>query len=181
MQSIRLFVLIFIIGFYSASPAIEPESQSAPKAEVDLQRALDTQAPAWLEIHDVPSVAIAYISNSDENWTRVYGEQSPGVPATTETLFNIASLTKPIVAETALRLASAGEIDLNEALAEHWVDPDIAANEWHLLLTPEITLRHRTGFTNWRYETDDVLTFQWQPDTNTGYSGEGLDYSCKGH
>lgn len=60
--------------------------------------------------YDVPSVAIGYIENDKLAWTAVYGEQSPGVPATDNTLYNIASLTKPISAETILRLASKGAL-----------------------------------------------------------------------
>lgn len=166
------------LALFSSGPLNEPVLMpaSATLSPSQLPEALDEQAPAWLKTHDVPSVAIAFISKQEENWLRVFGEQSPGVPATEDTLYNVASLTKPIVAETILRLVSAGTMQLDEPLSEYWIDPDVAENDWHKLLTPEIALRHRTGFTNWRYQTDDVLTFQWQPDTETGYSGEGFQY-----
>ncbi len=49
-------------------------------------------------------------------------------------------------------------------------------NPWSRLLTPRLCLSHQTRFTNWRYQTGNVLTFQWQPGTDFGYSGEGFDY-----
>jgi CubicO group peptidase (beta-lactamase class C family) len=127
----------------------------------------------------VPSVAIGYIQNGKLAWTAVYGEQSTGVPATDKTLYNIASLTKPISAETILRLASKGKLSLDETISTYWIDPDVKGNPWNTLLTPRLCLSHQTGFTNWRYQTSDVLTFQWKPGTQTGYSGEGYEYVAR--
>lgn len=46
-------------------------------------------------------------------------------------------------------------------------------------LTPELVMRHRTGFPNWRYETEGTLRFLHDPDTETGYSGEGYEWMAK--
>lgn len=145
----------------------------------DPRARLDEQVPQWLAAYDVPSAAIAYIEDGALAWTAVYGEQSPGVEATQDTLYNIASMTKPLVSETILRLASEGRISLDEPMSEYWVDPDVAGNPWHKLLTPGIAITHRTGFPNWRYQTDDTLKFLWKPGTKTGYSGEGFDYVAR--
>jgi hypothetical protein len=59
------------------------------------------------------------------------------------------------------------------------VDPDIAQDPWHKLLTPRLSLTHQTGFTNWRHHTENVLQIQWEPGTQTGYSGEGYDYVAR--
>ncbi len=144
-----------------------------------LQQQLDKQASEWLQEYAVPSVAVAYIKSGELAWTAVYGEQSPGVPASPQTLYNIASMTKPITAEVILRLAAAQQLGLDESMAGHWVDPDIKDNPWHRLLTPRIHLTHQTGFANWRRDTENRLTFQWQPGTQTGYSGEGYEYLAR--
>jgi CubicO group peptidase (beta-lactamase class C family) len=138
----------------------------AATAFADNRAILDEKAPQWLKDHDVPSVAVAYIEKGKLAWTAVYGRQSPGVMATGKTLYNVASLTKPVAAEVILRLASEGKIDLDESMQSHWVDPDIAQNPWHRILTPRINLKHETGFKNWRYQTNNVLKFEWQPGTN---------------
>lgn len=148
-------------------------------AKSRLQLSLDQKAPQWLKQYDVPSVAVGYIENGKLDWTAVYGEQSPGVPATEKTLYNLASLTKPISAEIILRLASEGKISLDEPVSAYWIDPDVKDNPWNKLLTPRLCLSHQTGFTNWRYQTNDVLKFQWEPGTRTGYSGEGYDYVAR--
>jgi CubicO group peptidase (beta-lactamase class C family) len=107
--------------------------------------------------------------------TKVYGEQSPGVPATTATLFNLVSLTKPVTAEVILRLASAGALSLDEPMTRYWTDPDIAADPRREKLTARIALAHQTGFPNWRPE-GGRLELSSDPGTKFGYSGEGYDY-----
>ncbi len=153
------------------------QGTSASKSELRLR--VDKEAPQLLKQYNVPSVAIGYIENGKLAWTAVYGEQSPGVPASERTLYNVASLTKPISAEVVLRLASAGNISLDEPVFTYWTDPDIKDNPWRKLLTARLCLSHQTGFSNWRYQTGNVLRFQWEPGTRTGYSGEGYEYVAR--
>ena len=145
-------------------------------AKKDGRAEIDAHAAEWLKESDVPSVAVAYIEDRKVAWTEVYGEQSPGVAATGKTLYNMASLTKPVTAETVLRLASAGKLSLDESMSPFWLDPDIKDDPWSKLLTPRLCLSHQTGFANWRRMTGGVLKIRWQPGTQTGYSGEGYNY-----
>ena len=166
-----------------APPADETAATTAqPKpAGVDrsLAQKLDEQAPEWLVENDVPSLAVAYIRDGSVRWTRTYGEQADGVAATENTLYNVASLTKPITAEIILRLASAGHLSLEEPLSRYWIDPDIAQDPRHRKLTLRLALSHQTGFRNWRYQTDGVLRFDADPGTRYGYSGEGYEYAMR--
>lgn len=166
---------VMCCGLVLAPACAVVQEGSAPHAAV-LHAALDAAAPGLLEVHVVPSVAVAYIEDGALAWTAVYGRQGPDTPASPDTLYNIASMTKPLTAETVLRLVSAGQMRLDDPLAAYWVDPDLSDNPWHELLTAEINLSHRTGLPNWRYQTGDVLEFQAEPGTTTGYSGEGYDY-----
>jgi CubicO group peptidase (beta-lactamase class C family) len=76
-------------------------------------------------------------------------------------------------------VASQGTLALDEAISAYWTDPDVKDNPWNQLLTPRLRLSHQTGFTNWRYQTDNVLTLLWLSGTRTGYSGEGFDYVAR--
>lgn len=143
------------------------------------QTALDAKVPGWLKQYKVPSVSIAYVENGALAWTATYGEQSPGVPATAETLYNVASMTKPITAEVVLRLASQDKLSLDESMSSAWIDPDIKNDPRHVLLTPRIALTHRTGFANWRRMTDGVLKFQFTPGAKSQYAGEGYEYLAR--
>jgi CubicO group peptidase (beta-lactamase class C family) len=62
----------------------------------------------------VPGVSIALIRNGKIAWTRGYGVAYEGGPAVTPgTLFQAASISKPITAVAALRLAERGELNLD--------------------------------------------------------------------
>ncbi len=158
-----------------AQPAITKQDDGATV----LKNKIIAKLPTWLAEYDVPSAAIAYISDGQVAWTHVAGEAEPGKAATADTLYNIASMTKPLVAETVVRLAKGKAFTLDGSMAGSWVDPDIKSDPRHKLLTPRMALVHRTGFPNWRYQTKDVLTFKDDPDTKFGYSGEGFQYMAR--
>ncbi|MBV2130483.1 serine hydrolase domain-containing protein [Arsukibacterium indicum] len=136
-------------------------------------------APDLLQKHDVPSVAVALIGNGEIQSIQHFGYQTWGYKANTQTLYNVASLTKPVTAEIVLRLISQQKLQLDTKLASYFVDSDVKGDDRVSLLTPEVVMRHRTGFPNWRYETAGKLQFIAQPDTQTQYSGEGYEWMMK--
>jgi CubicO group peptidase (beta-lactamase class C family) len=91
---------------FATACAVASFGQASPvhSSQRSLRESLDQKIPLWLKASDVPSIAVAYIDHGKIAWTKVYGEQSPGVPANDKTLYNIASLTKPISSEVILRL-----------------------------------------------------------------------------
>ncbi len=130
-----------------------------------------------MQVHGVYTLAAGLIENGELVWSGYYGEQSPGVPASARSMFNTASISKVVTAETVLRLIKKGEFGLDDSMASSWVDPDLVDDERHQQLTPRIVLTHRTGFLNWRYmEEDEVLRFHANPGDEFGYSGEGMEY-----
>lgn len=152
-------------------------ARSVPAPSADALATLDAQAPRWLAEHAVPSLAVAYVRDGQVAWTRVYGDQADGVPATDSTLYNIASLTKPVFAELLVRLAADGRLSLDEPMAPYWTDPDVAGDPRHARFTPRLALSHQLGFTNWRRETEGVLRIGFDPGTQFRYSGEGFEYA----
>jgi CubicO group peptidase (beta-lactamase class C family) len=160
-------------------PSASTEQSGEGHVDISLAHSLDEKAPQWLMESNVPGFAVAYVRNGNVQWTRVYGDQAEGVPATTQTLYNIASLAKPIFAEVILRLASAGHLSLDEPLSDHWIDPDIESDPRHKELTLRLALSHQTGFKNWRYQTEGILRFDTDPGRQFGYSGEGYEYALR--
>jgi CubicO group peptidase (beta-lactamase class C family) len=133
--------------------------------------------PAWMREHHVPGVAVAILENGRIRTVETFGELRPGVSLGANALWNVASLTKPVVAVTTLRLVSAERLDLDGSLAADWVDPDLASDPWAVKLTPRIILSHQTGFPNWRGASPSgKLAFLFPPGTKYKYSGEGFEY-----
>jgi CubicO group peptidase (beta-lactamase class C family) len=140
---------------------------------------LDRDMPRLLKENHVPSVSVARVERGRIVMERAFGMQDAMTAATTHTLYNIASLTKPITAQVAMRLLSQGVFTLDEPMAPVWTDPDVADDPRRNLLTPRIALTHQTGFANWRSMTGGKLTFQFEPGTKYGYSGEGFEYLAR--
>ncbi|TNE28015.1 MAG: DUF4440 domain-containing protein [Bacteroidetes bacterium] len=129
---------------------------------------------------NVPALGLGIIENGHLTKVEVYGTLDGKRTAPYNTVFKVASLTKPIVALLTLKLIDEGLLELEEPLYKYWVDPDLVDDPRHKLLTPEIILSHQTGFPNWRYMTEtNVLAFQFDPGTRYQYSGEGFEYLRK--
>ena len=155
-------------------------TQSSHGEPSSVETALDARVPALLGKYRIASVGVALIAEGRVVLERGYGEQSAGVPATPATLFNLASVTKPVTAEVLLRLVAAHRLSLDEPMSSHWVDPDIAADARHQQLTLRIALSHQTGLPNWRgLSPDGKLAFAFAPGSAYGYSGEGYDYAAR--
>ena len=73
-----------------------------------------SQIDEWIGPHGVPGVGAAVWSGGEIVAERYAGEARPGVPITNETLFPLASVTKPVSAATFMALVDDGAISLDE-------------------------------------------------------------------
>lgn len=139
--------------------------------------AVAVRLDAMLREHRITTAGFGVIRKGELAWSHYFGEESPGQPADAKTRFNVASITKTVVAETVLRLVDDGQLDLDEPLARYWVDPDVAGDPRRNALTARQVLDHTTGFPNWRFfRADRKLAFEHAPGSRYGYSGEGFEY-----
>jgi CubicO group peptidase (beta-lactamase class C family) len=134
----------------------------------------------WLAQSHVPAVGIGIIEQGELKHARVFGMLKADIPAPANTVFNVASLTKPVTAMLTLKLVSAGKWDIDEPLSNYWIDPDIKNDPRHSKLTTRIVLSHQTGFPNWRWDNgSNMLSFEFDPGNKYRYSGEGFEYLRK--
>ena len=137
----------------------------------------DRHLAELLDKHGVHGMSVGLLRGGELTWSGYYGEQAPGVPVTRRSMFNTASISKAVTTEMVLQLVEQGSIELDESMADFWVDPDLRGDPRCALLTPRIVLTHRTGFPNWRFMADDgKLAFEADPGERFGYSGEGMQY-----
>ena len=126
------------------------------------------------------TAGVGLIRNGELVWTGYFGDQAPGVRASRTTQFDLGSITKPVAAETVLRLAGDGRISLDEPMGALWIDPDLVGDNRVYELTPRMILTHTSGFPNWRNHLDDgKLAFINAPGEAFGYSGEGFEYLAR--
>ncbi|MBL4670465.1 MAG: class A beta-lactamase-related serine hydrolase [Flavobacteriales bacterium] len=136
----------------------------------------------WLKQKNIPALGIGYIEDGKIKQINVFGELEKGRKAPKNTIWNVASLTKPIVTLITLKLVSNGNWSLDEPIYHYWIDPDVKNDDRYKTLTTRHILSHQTGFSNWRWfdkESENKLTFHFNPGTNYQYSGEGYEYLKK--
>jgi len=134
----------------------------------------------WLQQKQIPALGIGYIENGTIKQTSVFGVLEKGRTAPENTIWNVASLTKPVTALVTLKLADKGKWNLDEPVYKYYTDPDLAGNPYLKKLTTRMILSHQTGFPNWRTDNKDgKLDFKFEPGTGYRYSGEGYEYLRK--
>lgn len=163
---------IFISLLLLSAGCLAQRKISIPKTEI---------VNSLMTEYHVPVVGISIIENGKIKHVRMFGNLPKHSPAPENTLFNIASLTKPLTSTTVLILVSQGKWQLDEPLSNYWVDPDVAADERHKKLTTRHVLSHQSGLPNWRgHEPGGKLSFAFEPGTQYKYSGEGFEYLRQG-
>ena len=178
--SLRTAAMALALVLHGAAVHASGHSSTAPRDPAGAARAaLDAIVPGLLAETKVASVSVAIVEDGHALIVGAWGEQSPGVHATPASLYNLASMSKPIAAEVALRLVAKGTLSLDASMAPRYADPDVVEDPRHLRLTPRLALSHRTGFPNWRRETGGRLAFVRDPGTAFGYSGEGFEYLAR--
>ena len=137
----------------------------------DLLRSL----PRLLELASVPGLALAVVDGR-RVWRRGFGEaiEDPARPVSEETVFEAASLGKPVFAYAVMRLVDAGSIDLDRPLYDYLPIPD-ANNSRMKRVTARHVLSHTTGLPNWRSQPSAMEPTS-DPGTAFSYSGEGYFY-----
>jgi CubicO group peptidase (beta-lactamase class C family) len=149
-----------------ASKAIEPPSDAFVK---DL--------PRQLEIAGVPAIGLSVVRDRRVVWQHIEGvaDASTGQPAGASSLWPAASLSKPVVALAALRLADDGALDLDRPL-KSYVPDHAPADARGDRITARHVLSHSSGLRNWRGRPDQPLVPDFEPGARFQYSGEGYYY-----
>jgi CubicO group peptidase (beta-lactamase class C family) len=102
-----------------------------------------------MKLYKVPGVSIALINNQQIEWTRAWGvlSNASSVPATPESIFQAASITKALVAAVAMTLVDQGRLDLDKdvnAYLKSWKIPDSALSQGKKV-TMRLLLSHQSG------------------------------------
>ena len=125
----------------------------------------------------VPGLSIALIRDRTTYWVHSFGvrDAKSGQPVTEETIFEAASLSKPVFAYGVLKLVDQGKLDLDTPLTKYLSPPYIEGDDRLEKITARYVLSHRTGFPNWRGD-GNALTIRFTPGERFSYSGEGFVY-----
>lgn len=131
-----------------------------------------------MEVAGIPGIVFSLIEKHQLTSTYTIGVKNSETqePSTENTVFQAASLSKPVFSYGVLSLQQEGRIELDRPLHDYLPLPE--STEVHQLkqITARQALTHSTGLQNWRFDSEDKLEFAFEPGTNFSYSGEGFFY-----
>jgi CubicO group peptidase (beta-lactamase class C family) len=176
LKYLLIFTLIITAITFSIGAKNRIDSYSGIDVPIDdIDRFLDDRMKAL----DIPGLSIAIINDSKVVYHRSKGfaDKENKLPVTKQTIFEIASISKPVFAYFVMTFVEQGLLDLDKPLYQYMPYSDIAYDERYKKITARIVLSHRTGFPNWREDSDDdKLKILFEPDSQYSYSGEGYQY-----
>ena len=141
--------------------------------------ALDARLSRLLDSAGIPGLAATVLVGGIPVSHIVRGVRSAEsrAPVTTHTVFEAASLSKPVIGFMALKLVDQGRLWLDQPLASilplEGLDDERASR-----ISARMVLSHRSGLQNERF-SGDKLALAFDPGTSFRYSGEA--YTWLGH
>ena len=167
----RNCIVVFVICCVSLScaaqekPAISPETVNSALAQ------LDPYIRSALASTKVPGVSVAVVYNDQVVFLRGYGIRKVGDPAQVDpdTVFEIASFSKPITSTILASLVGEGKISWDDRIVD--IDPDfqLSSPETTRQITIRDFLSHRSGLAT---ESGDLLE-------DLGYSRPDILYRMR--
>jgi CubicO group peptidase (beta-lactamase class C family) len=165
-----------IVSLPAFSPMLRAKKEPATYSGATIPQ-LEKDIPGRMKKENVPGLSIAVIRGGKTTWVHGFGtkEAKTDQPVTGETVFEAASLSKPVFAYGVLKLVELGKLGLDVPLTTYLPKPFIAGDGRLAKITARIVLSHRTGFPNWPAD-DGSVSIYFTPGERFSYSGEGYIY-----
>ena len=147
MRNLLLVAISFSI--LSCQPQAPEESKSPEFEKIDQLVAFQRSS------FEVPGLAVGLIKEGKVIYAEGHGLQGLGTqqPLTRQSLFHMASVSKPFVATAIVQLVEQGKIDLEEKLT-HYLPYFTMADERYKAITIQQMLNHTSGI-------PDVDDYEW--------------------
>lgn len=147
--------------------------EKIPTLEQVLQT-LQADLPGWLQAEQVAGLGLVLLDADGQPHPLYLGSAhtGPDTPVTAATVFEAASLTKPVVAYLALKLADEGYFSLDLPLEGYRAAAYLPHDPRAGRITARMVLRHTSGLPNWAADGQPLRT-HFPPGGHFSYSGEG--------
>ncbi|HEX9149943.1 MAG TPA: serine hydrolase [Thermoanaerobaculia bacterium] len=151
-------------------------SGAAERTPADAVGRLGEIIPKAMREAEVPGVSVALIRDGRVAWSRAFGVKNVETRAAMDekTVFESASLSKPVFAYAVMKLVDAGKLALDVPLVKYMPVPAVLGDERAGRITARMVLDHTTGFQN--EAIGKPLAIHFTPGTRFSYSGAGYAY-----
>lgn len=174
------FLLLFLTACQASEPVVEETTSTITSigGEAFNKEEITDALTALMDSSEMPGLSFAIINDGQIAYQKNLGvtNLATTTPVTSSTLFEAASLSKPVFAFFALKQVDKGLLDLDKPLFEYLPFPDLEADERYRAITARMVLSHTSGLPNWR---EGELKLQFDPGSAYSYSGEGYQYLAR--
>jgi len=138
---------------------------------------LEKELPGMMADANLPGLSIALIKDAKLVWRRGFGvkDAASKQPIDNDTMFEAASMSKPVFAYIVMKLCEKGVMDLDTPLSRYTTERFLQGDPRLERITARHVLSHTSGFQNWRSEKEP-LKIHFAPGEKYQYSGEGYSY-----
>jgi CubicO group peptidase (beta-lactamase class C family) len=170
--------LILFIFFIALMPAYA-QSDIVLLSKEQLITSLDKAIPQLLDSANIPGLSLAVVKDGKILYTQAYGVKNEDTKEklNISTIFEAASLSKPVFAYACLKFVEEGLLELDKPLYQYLPYKDVGKDLRYKKITARMILSHSSGFPNWR--NNDSLRIKFEPGQGFSYSGEGYVYLQK--
>ncbi len=118
--------------------------------------AINSLLRSYISDHRIPGLSLAVVADGHIVLAEGYGlsDVENNVPATADTIFRIASLSKPITAVGAMRLVESGKLDLDAPIQKYC--PAFPQKPWPI--STRQLLAHQSGIRDYRNDEESINT-----------------------
>ena len=139
---------------------------------------LNTAIEKAMKDYNLPGLSVAIINKNQLVYQKVFGVTNSDTkePLNNQSIFEGASLSKPIFAYFVMKMVENGIIELDKPLYQYLPHPGISPESQtdYKLITARMVLSHQTGFPN--HANNQPIKLAFKPGTDFMYSGEAYQY-----
>jgi serine beta-lactamase-like protein LACTB, mitochondrial len=101
--------------------AAKPKLTESPRPTESPVAIVEAMVAREMERSGIPGLSAALVLNGELQWTKGFGtaDLENDVPAKPETVYRIASISKPITATAVMQLAESGKLDLDAPIQKY--------------------------------------------------------------
>jgi CubicO group peptidase (beta-lactamase class C family) len=174
---LRQFVQAHLLALGGCSPRTTTDTRGSLEQWTKRFTDLEQQAVDSAARHSVPGVSLAVVKDARLVWSRGLGirDQASRGLLSEDSVFEAASMSKPVFAYAVMKLHERGVLDLDRPLTTYTAECFLNGDPRLDLITARHVLSHTSGFPDIR-SRENPLKIHFKPGETWQYSGEGYAY-----